>query len=227
LPESTDWPSYRNGKPLAFLAQLNLNEMARLPTPFAGLPKDGLLSVFSVWGWVDEENPDPQTPNDRTWKNQEDNGWTVVVHTPSSAILKRRSSPANVHCFRAALAEPTAMLSLPNHQVEPLLAALRWSDELYEQFDRMNGDYRSLQMRQWRRQGSAMLSENMLGGYAVFQQEFPTEVLAKDLAMFLQISSDGHAGMFWGDGGELTFYASSKAMAAGRFERIWGTCQGG
>jgi hypothetical protein len=45
--------------------------------------------------------------------------------------------------------------------------------------------------------------------------------------MLLQIGSDGNSEMSWGDGGELTFYADAAALAKGRFERIWGTCQGG
>lgn len=72
-----------------------------------------------------------------------------------------------------------------------------------------------------------LASHHLLGGYALFQQEFPEEVLEMGLAMLLQIGTDGTAGMAWGDGGELTFYADAKALAKGRFERIWGTCQGG
>src|SRR5262249_46517697 len=52
LPAKTEWPAYRDGKPLAFLAQLNLAEIAKVGTPIKGLPSDGLLSVFSVWGWM-------------------------------------------------------------------------------------------------------------------------------------------------------------------------------
>ncbi len=43
---------------------------------------------------------------------------------------------------------------------------------------------------------------------------------------FLQIGSDGNSGMAWSDGGELTFCADAKALAEGRIERIWATCQG-
>ena len=45
--------------------------------------------------------------------------------------------------------------------------------------------------------------------------------------MLLQIGSDSNSGMCWGDGGELTFYADEMALVKGRFERLWGTCQGG
>jgi uncharacterized protein YwqG len=52
-------------------------------------------------------------------------------------------------------------------------------------------------------------------------------VLEKGLVLLLQVGTDAKSGMAWGDGGELTFYADARALAEGRFERIWGTCQGG
>jgi uncharacterized protein YwqG len=227
LPAEALWPTYRNGKPLAFLTQINLNEISRLPPPFRGLPKDGLISVFSVWGWVDGDNLDPDTPADHSWKRQEDSGWTVVLHTPSNDVLERREIPDGVNSFKAALIEPKTMLSLPNATPEPALVSRGWPLEVADSFDSMQSDYRMLQTRQWRKQGCAMESAHMLGGYAIFQQMYPEELLQKDLVMFLQISSDTSAGMWWSDAGELTFYASPKGLAAGRFERIWGTCQGG
>src|SRR5262249_16341620 len=42
LPAKTEWPVYRNGKPLAFLAQISLAETPKLGTPIKGLPADGL-----------------------------------------------------------------------------------------------------------------------------------------------------------------------------------------
>jgi uncharacterized protein YwqG len=122
---------------------------------------------------------------------------------------------------------PTPILALPNHRIEPPLAALNWIDDEYERFDYMQSDYRSLQMSHWFRNSNAFASHHLLGGYALFQQKFPEEVLEKGLAMFLQIGTDDNTEMQWGDGGELTFYADAKAMRRGRLERLWGTCQGG
>jgi uncharacterized protein YwqG len=227
LPAKTGWPVYRDGKPLAFLAQINLAEIAKLGTPVEGLPSNGLLSIFSVWGWTGASYGDPETPNDRTGFFQEENGWTAVLHTPPRAKLERRKTPRGVNSFKAAAAEPTPILSLPNHRAEPPLAALGWAGDEYERFDRMQSDYRSVQMGHWLKNSDAFASCHQLGGYALFQQGFPEEVLEKGLAMFLQVGTDGNARMCWGDSGELTFYADAKALAKGRFERTWGTCQGG
>jgi uncharacterized protein YwqG/predicted DNA-binding protein (MmcQ/YjbR family) len=225
LPAKAEWPAYRDGKPLAFLAQINLTEVAKRGSPIKGLPAAGLLSVFSVWGWMKGDDFDPQVPQDGTEANQEVNGWTVALHTPARAKLERRKPPRGVNSFKAAAVELTPILSLPNHRAEPPLAALGWSDDEYERFDETQSDFRSIQMGHWFRGGTD--SWHQLGGYARFQQDFPEEVLEKGLAMVLQIGSDAIAGMHWGDGGELTFYADARALAKGRFERLWGTCQGG
>lgn len=224
LPPETVWPAYQDGKPLAFLAQIDLAEIAKLGVPIKGLPSDGLLSVFSVWGWLDAHNSDPQTPENG---NVDQVGWTVALHTPPRVKLERARTPRGVNSFKAAVVEPTPILSLPNHRAEPPLAALDWTDDEYERFDEMQSDFRSIQMGHWLKNSDSFASHHLLGGYALFQQAFPTEVLDKGLTMFLQIGSDGNTGMCWGDGGELTFYADAKALAKGRLERIWGECQGG
>ncbi len=227
LPGSTEWPAYRGGKPLAFLAQINLAQVATLKSPIKGLPVDGLLSVFSAWGWTEPDSSDPQTPEGGADPGDEQPGWTVVLHTPRRARLERRRTPRGVNAFKAAAVEPTPILSLPKHAAEPPVAALGWSDDLFRRFDHMQMDYQSLQMRHWLGNSDVDASHHLLGGYALFQQMFPEEILDSGWAMFLQIGSDAHAEMCWGDGGELTFYADATALAKGRFDRLWGTCQCG
>ncbi len=223
LPASVEWPAYQDGKPLAFLAQINLAEIAKVGSPIKGLPARGLLSIFSAWGWMVEDDFDPQTPEEG-WQEQE--GWTVVLHTPPRSRLQRRKAPRGVNAFKAAAVKPTPILSLPNHRVEPPLAALRWRANLYERFDEMQSDFRTLQTGHWLGIGDEG-GGHQLGGYALFQQEYPEDLLGTGRAMLLQIGSDGNTGMHWSDGGELTFYADARALARGRFERLWGTCQGG
>lgn len=224
LPEKTEWPVYQDGKPLAFLAQINLAEIAKLGSPIRGLPTSGLLSVFSAWGWMEEGDGDPHTPEEG---EREQTGWTVVLHVPKQARLKRMPTARAVNSFKAAAVEPTPIVSLPNHSVEPPLAALGWTEDLNDRLSNVLSDFRSLQMGHWLGNSDVLTSHHLLGGYALFQQEFPEEVLEMGLAMFLQIGTDGKTEMGWGDGGELTFYADAKALAKGRFERLWGTCQGG
>jgi uncharacterized protein YwqG len=228
LPAKTEWPAYQNGKPLAFLAQINLAGIAKVGSPIKGLPASGLLSLFSVWGWMAEAGGDPQTPDDGTESKQDENGWTVVLHTPPRVKLQRRKTPHGVNSYKPAAVDPTPILSLPNHRQEPSLSAQPWTDDEFDRFDRMQSDYRTIQTGHWQKDRSSFASNHLLGGYALFEQYFPEEVLQKGLAMLLQIGSDDkNSDMMWGDGGELTFYADAKALAKGRFERLWGTCQCG
>jgi uncharacterized protein YwqG/predicted DNA-binding protein (MmcQ/YjbR family) len=236
LAITTDWPAYRNmrspnaaefGKPLAFLMQINLAKIAALGTPIAGLPTGGLLSVFSVWGWMEESGVDPQVPRDRTEDKQEECGWTVVLHTPPSVNLSRRHTPAGVNIFQTGAVELIPTLTLPNNRREPALASLQLSEDEYARLDSLETDLRTLEAIHCFNTSELMMRRHLLGGYAVFQQYFPDELEQKRLAMLLQIGSDDHALLYWGDGGELTFYADAEALAHGRFERIWGTCQGG
>lgn len=224
LPSDSQWPVFHDGKPLAFLGQVDLNAIAKNGMIIDGLPVQGTLSVFSVWGWVREGDLDPQTP-DSGWRDQD--GWTVILHSAPGRELTRRQTPDGVNSFPAAAIEPILILSLPNHRVEPPLAALNWSDEEFERFDEMQSDYRSIQMGYWLKNMDSFASHHLLGGYALFQQQFPEELLQMNSTMLLQIGTDAHSGMCWGDGGELTFYADTKKLRKGQFDRIWGECQCG
>ena len=222
LPSDTPWPLFTDGKPLAFLAQLDLAEMAKVGSPIKGLPIDGLLSLFSVWGWVEDGDADPHVP-DVDWDKQL--AWTVVLHTPSGTSLERRKAPRGVNSFKGAILEPISILSLPNSASEPSVSELKWTENQYDSFDSMQMSFHSVQLRHWLKSDSQ--ANHQLGGYAVFQQQYPEELLGTGRAMLLQIGTDERTEMCWGDGGELTFYADAKALAKGRFERLWGTCQGG
>jgi predicted DNA-binding protein (MmcQ/YjbR family) len=90
LPAETEWPTYRDGKPLAFLAQLNMQGIAKVGAPVKGLPSNGILSIFSVWGWMGDGELDPQPPKDGTESRQEEMAWTVMLHLP---LVKKAAAP--------------------------------------------------------------------------------------------------------------------------------------
>lgn len=223
LPRNVQWPIFEDGKPLAFMCQINLGELARVGTFVEGLPTNGLLSVFSVWGWLGDEN-DPRYP---------DVGWTegddvhVIVHSTFDKEFERREAPPGARTFPAAGVEVVPIISLPNHKIEPALAILNWTKEEYDRFDEMQSDYRAIQLGHWLNNLDSFASHHLLGGYALFQQEYPKELLGRGLTMFLQIGTDCFTQMCWGDGGEVTFYVDSNALKAGRFERIWAENQCG
>jgi hypothetical protein len=225
LPKSVAWPAFEDGRPLAFLAQIDLTEVGKLGNPVCGLPSGGLLSVFSAWGWMEPGDGDPHPPAWNSEGGPEQRGWTVVLHTPPRAKLERRTTPRGVNSFRADRVEPRQTLSLPKHRDEPVLAGAGWDEDEYRRFDDLQGDFLNVQARY--APGGMWRSQHLLGGFPAFQQEFDHEVIERGLNMFLQLGSGGHSGMSWGDGGELMFFADPKALAKGRFERVWATYQGG
>lgn len=224
LPPEVTWPTDPDGKPLAFLAQLNLAEVARHPISLKGLPASGLLSVFSVRARCGEDGDGPDLPSG-DWDEQ--GGWNAILHHKDITSLERRAAPDDIRTFAAAAIEMIPISSTPNHRKEPNVAALEWDTDDYDALWDWNWDVRGMQLWQWLQRGGADTSHHLLGGYAVFQQEFPEELQSGDRVMLLQIGSDENIGGMWGDGGELTFYVDAAALAAGRFERILSFEQGG
>lgn len=227
LPAAIAWPAYRTGKPLAFLAQFNLADVAKVGSPIKGLSDTGMLWVFSAWAWMEEGDGDPHTPDDSSEDEQEKHGWNVISQAVNPGPLARRDVPQEVNSFQGAPVELMPVLSLPHDSAEPVLAALRWSEEEYDRYESLQLDYHSMQERHFRNWDTYDTCDHRLGGYGYYEQYFPEEVIEKKLAMFLQIGTDGNTCMGWGDGGALTFHADGKALAKGRFERLWVTCQGG
>jgi len=113
LPVGHRWPT-AGGTPMAFLAQLRLDEIS--PTAPAGaLPSDGLLVVF-----VGLE-PDGGYPTDER---------AVRAEIVNSSGLKRRGWPKRLVedlQFRAAAIEPEPSLSLPADPPAPDVDAAAWA----------------------------------------------------------------------------------------------------
>lgn len=209
LPEGQPWPTYRDGRPLAFLAQVNLSDLPEGPGRGA-LPARGLLSLFSVWGWQDEGESDPEPPDGGPAPD-----WTRILLLDDDGRLRRHPTPEGVNAFPAAAAEPVPIVALPNAREEPDAARLGWDDATWEAFSRVAEDYHSVCS-----QRLGFPAWNLLLGYADYVQSFVDEVAARDVQLLFQIASDENAGMCWGDGGYLYFWADPRDIARGDFTRV-------
>jgi hypothetical protein len=92
LTAGVEWPRHSSGKPLAFLAQINLAEAAEV-TALPGLPKAGLLHVFSVYGWQVPDDADPQLP-----PGEPADDWTRILYHAAPGELKRHRTPPPGRC---------------------------------------------------------------------------------------------------------------------------------
>jgi uncharacterized protein YwqG/predicted DNA-binding protein (MmcQ/YjbR family) len=211
LPQGSAWPTYRDGRPLAFLAQINLAEL-----PEAGklrsLPTRGLLSFFSVFGWQVDGDADPQLP-----PGDYDYDWTQVVYQPDDpASLERRPTPANVNAFKAAKVEFVPIVSLPTHTRELVVAKLHWKRDVKDKYEDLVHSFKSA----W----SYPLGNpapHLWGGFADYEQDFVDVVARQDLRLLFQLASDDNTGMCWGDGGYVYFWIRPEDRQRRNFKRIY------
>jgi uncharacterized protein YwqG/predicted DNA-binding protein (MmcQ/YjbR family) len=217
LPECVEWPQFSDGRPLAFLAQINLGEAPTVGKP-SGLPESGLLSFFSVFGWQVEDDADPQLP-----RGKYDYTWTRVFYHPGNQkTLQRRRTPPGVNAFKAASVEFVPVTCFPTHTKEPVVANLGWKRDVKDKYDDLVMAYNGARGHQL---GNP--ARNLLSGYADYEQDFVKEVADGDLQLLFQLASDDNAGMCWGDGGFVYFWIGPKDLARKKFDKIFTDCQCG
>ena len=209
LPPNTPWPVHSSGKPLAFLAQMNLSEAAKA-LPLAPLPQTGVLQVFSVYGWQVEDCTDPQLPD-----GPETGDWTRILYHPESNSLAPRAMPADLNSFPAAAVEFIPIISMPNHPQEPAVAALGLSDD---QLQRVGSLCESFDEIESHRLGYP--ATHQLLGYAHYEQDLPEFDEEPPLRMLFQLASDDHPAMYWGDGGYLYFWSLPELIGKNDFSQI-------
>lgn len=209
LPRGLEWPVHRDGKPLAFLAQVNLGELPE-GAEREGLPAGGILSFFSAWGWQSEDDADPRVPD-----GEPASDWTRILYHEDPGALHRHPTPEGVNSFPAAAAEFVPIVSLPSDHKEPQAAALDWDEATWEDYAALVSDYDSMC-----NQLLGHPARNLLLGYADYIQYFVDEVADRDLRLLFQLGSDDNARMCWGDGGYLYFWADPRAIARGDFTEI-------
>lgn len=212
------WPT-RAGKPLAFIARLDLPQVqAMLPT--AWLPATGALLFFydmkaMPWGF---------DPKDR-------DGWAVLhVHDG-----QRPTSPL------AAAALPYRPLTF--RLIDSLPSCERLAERGVELSDEEIDDYFELQAAAFAQQ-----PEHQVGGYPVPVQgdgmELECQLVshgiycgtpdgyqdprarelessANEWKLLLQVDSDEALGMMWGDAGKLYFWVREPAARVGDFSGCW------
>ena len=204
LPAHWPWPTHPSGQPLAFLGQVNLSEVAAVET-LEDLPQSGVLYFFSVYGWQDEDDSDPQLPNDPTQV-----GWTQILFLSESDVpLQRRERPSDVNGFKGARVELIPTIALPDAQ-EPVMASLRWSEAEIEVFDqKLVYSFKAV-----RDYGLGHPANHLLLGFADYVQEFVDVVADQHLQLLFQIASDDNTWMCWGDGGYIYFWIEPGATSA-------------
>lgn len=229
LPAGFKWPK-RGRRPLPFLAQFNLAELAKLDQAKI-LPTSGFL-----WFFYDlEEQPWGFDPKDS-------DGWSVIYADVAAAALKRTKLPKGLD---EEWMLPEAKLNFGTAQTFPAAAsasvqALKLSakdSKAYQDClkqpaaaeDEENPQHQLLgwpaPLQSADMDGECQLAANGINcGEEVDEEAAKVKTLragAKDWQLLLQLDSDNDAGLSWGDAGRLYFWIREQDLAARRFDRCW------
>ena len=211
LDPALAWP-LRDGKPLEFLAQLNL---ADIPPTGHARPAQGLLCFF----YDAEDQPWGHQPDDRD--------GTVVLYSPdplrARAALKPGSPP------QPPIRKPLAFRQTPWLELS-LIDNERIEHHCENAADEAEAELVSdlhLTLQDLDSPGP----HRVLSAPMLIQDEMDDDLAAaarilglaagSPWTLLLQLDSDRDLGWQWGDMGLLYFWIPDEDLAAGRFDRVW------
>jgi uncharacterized protein YwqG len=198
LPDDLAWPRQRNA-PLAFLAQVNLQEVAAAAADVP-LPRHGYL-----WFFCDAAKWDFSS------------GGAIVLHRDETARLQPVSAPDDLprkFLFTNCAVTMEYYQDLPDAEdIDWLSAALGNDEGKLEAY---------LEVREYLNDGTTDAPVHKLLGFAnTIQGNMQGECVpaAHDWRLLLQVDSDSNAGMMWGDAGRVYFWIRDEDLRAARFDQ--------
>ena len=229
MPLSMPWPAWRD-RPLGFVAQVNLTEIAPYAPATGILPTSGELYFFyDLW-----EQPWGFDPKDR-------GGAKVIYVDGAAAQFQRRSAPPSTY-NTVDPAPITASAITYSLDLSPRSAQSEQLDLLVP--DR---DMRERYSEWWFDPSTECLPvHQLLGLPALVQGDMEIEcqfasngvyvgdtkalhdrrhehmkASAVDWELLLQVDSDDTLGTMWGDSGRIYFWIRRQDLAARNFEQTW------
>jgi uncharacterized protein YwqG len=224
LPRSFAWPTFK-GEPLAFVAELNLADVAAA-APVDGLPKEGHLWFFyaadqSHWGF------DPK------------DAGSSVVHYAARGPIERRVTPNGVPAegrFAACSLSFTPYVDLPDPSDErnPIDGRDDAASAAYGEVQWLltSGGGRTKHKLLGHAQPiqnpmeleCAQVTRGIYTGDAKGSQDPRAAEAARhqyEWRLLLQVDTDDTAKMMWGDAGRIYFWIRNEDLRARRFDKTW------
>lgn len=213
LPADLHWPQH-GGRPMSFLAQLNLGGLPRSIDEV--FPGRGML-----WFFYDVEGGAfGIEPSDR--------GSWAVLYRAEANDLNRREPPRGLTPFPECALDFRFELTLLETEAAPLLVP----DLNRSELDRYSQIFQSYA------EGHDLGGTQLFGNPFPIQNDIRTEAAAassgvarltdaagraaaREWRLLLQLDSEGCAQMMWGDSGMLYFMIKDEDLRAHRFDRSW------
>ncbi len=207
LPKDCPYPTAPDGRPLFFLAQINFSDVPALP-PF---PEEGILQFYinddNLYG-MDFDEGERQTH------------FRVLYFSPP--LLDEKA-------LQTHLTPPADYDTLPHHPERSFPLRFERAEEWvpisdYRFWQHFGADF-FLQFgpKEWDitdAAGRAVRSDgHKIGGYAYFTQDDPRSP-ADPMLLLLQIDSDEHMDLMWGDMGVGHFFIREADLKARRLDRV-------
>jgi len=217
LPSNVQWPTQANGKHLAFLAQINFQE---IELEFLDIPEKGIIYFFydeaqEFWGYSKENS---------------DSYRTIFVKDPTN--LERRKTPEDFSMikdgkYRSCKLKFSKSYSLPNWEHEHVRDQFIKIDiEPYIDIA-SSGQYTTkLFGHSINVQGLMEYECEMVDrGYTwdnTPKAEKPIIIEAsKKWKLLFQLDSESEANMMWGDVGRLYFWIKEDDLNKYNFDKTW------
>ncbi|MCB0528469.1 MAG: DUF1963 domain-containing protein [Saprospiraceae bacterium] len=208
LPQGIAWPASSDGRDLFFLAQINFADLPAL-LPF---PQQGILQFYI--------NDDDLYGMDFDDGANQDN-FRVLYHREPVRDESRLQAPAPMLRDYDDL--------LPHHPDESYPLAFELSEEVagmtdYRFYQQFGADFfQQFGPQEWDVMdafGKAVRPQgHKIGGYAYFTQDDPRQA-GDPMLLLLQLDSDEHMDLMWGDMGVGHFFIREKDLLALDFSRV-------
>ena len=230
VPNGFVWPEWKT-RPLSFIAQINLSEVAKYDTEKL-LPTTGILYFF-------------YETNQETWGfDPEDIGsWKVIYLDGVMSDLKRIDFPEDLDkedIFKACRVDIKSEMSLPAFEsayIEALDLDCDEEDAYFDFCEEKNDDeiINKIMGNPDQIQDDMML-QCQLASNGIFcgddsESNNPrVEELKKgmkDWRLLLQIDSDENCDMMWGDVGRIYFWIKTEDLKNRNFDKVWMVLQCG
>ncbi len=217
---SFEWPG-SNGKPIAFLAQLDLAEISRVHK-YDWLGSEGLLLFFydvaeMPWGF---------DPKDR-------GKWSVIYQSNPDSFINYPEDLDNEFRIEESYIQSKLIEVLPNYD-DPSVENLGLTDAEIDAYIDMNegDDEPSHQVGGFPSpiQGNYMDLDSQLASNGVYignpegyecDEAKKLEAGAKDWKLLLQFDSDDDLDVMWGDCGMIYFWVQEQKAMKNQFDNSW------